>query len=354
MRPAVHRYPVEHVLAVVQRLFELCGMEKAKAESVASSLVTADMLGHSTHGLAIAPWYLEELGSGGMRAAGEPHVISDRGACLAWDGQRLPGAWLIDQAIDAALRRVPDHGVVTCTIANGHHTGALATYLPRVTQRGLMAVIACSGPASQGVAPFGGVKALFTPNPLAAGIPSHGDPVMLDVSCSITTIKRSLQLAEIGERYPGPWAMDAAGKPTDDPRVLLEEGGSLLPIGGLDHGHKGYALALLVEALTQGLSGCGRRDAPVGIVMNTFIQIVDPEAFGGRRAMLDETDWLVSACHANPPRPGVQQVRVPGDQALIRQREALAEGVPLSDAIVRALSPPMAARGLEWPGPIRH
>lgn len=130
MSPAVHRYPVEHVLAIVQRLFELCGMEKAKAESVASSLVTADMLGHSTHGLAIAPWYLEELGSGGMRAAGEPHVISDRGACLAWDGQRLPGAWLIDQAIDAALRRVPDHGVVTCrrSAVGRHRQSAIAPH----------------------------------------------------------------------------------------------------------------------------------------------------------------------------------------------------------------------------------
>ncbi|MEJ8814731.1 Ldh family oxidoreductase [Variovorax ureilyticus] len=354
MSISVRRYSVEHLFAVVQRLFEIRGMEKDKASSVATSLVTADMLGHSTHGLGIAPWYLEELGSGGLRAAGEVRVISDRGACIAWDGQRFPGAWLIDQAIDMALNRVSDHGVVTCTIANGHHTGALATYLPRVTQRGLMAVIACSGPASQGVAPYGGLNGLFTPNPLAAGVPSHGDPVMLDISCSITTIKRSIQLAEAGERYPGQWAMDANGQPTDDPRVLLEQGGSLLPVGGLDHGHKGYGMALLVEALTQGLSGCGRRDVPSGTVMNTFIQILDPEAFGGRKAMLDETDWLVRACHANPPRPGVQQVRVPGDQALTRHREAIAQGVALSDVIVNALSAPMAAHGLDWPGPMRQ
>ena len=46
--------------------------------------------------------------------------------------------------------------------------------------------------------------------------------------------------------------MTAAGEATDDPNVL-KHGGSILPIGGLDHGHKGYALALLVEWLTQGL-----------------------------------------------------------------------------------------------------
>ena len=349
MSGAVKRYPVEQLLAAVQRLFELRGLEPAKAASVAGSLVSADMMGHATHGLAIAPWYLEEIASGGMRATGEPVRLSDRGACLAWDGQRLPGAWLIDQAIDIALQRVDTHGVVTCTIGNGHHTGALATYLPRITQRGLMAIIACSGPASQGVAPFGGMKGLFTPNPLAAGIPSGGDPIMLDISCSITTIKRSIQLSEAGERYPAQWAMDANGQPTDDPRVLLEQGGSLLPVGGLDHGHKGYGMALLVEGLTQGLSGCGRRDAPTGILMNTFLQILDPAAFGGRQAMLDETDWLVSACHENPPRPGVQQVRVPGDQAMQRQRDAREQGVALSDVIVNALAPRMAEHGLAWP-----
>lgn len=348
------RYDVQALRHLAQQLFTAAGLAPDKTDSVVRSLLTADMMGHATHGLAIAPWYLEEARSGAMAVEGTHEVLSDRGACIAWNGRRLPGAWLIDRAIDLALDRIDTHGVVTCTIANGYHTGALATYLPRLTERGLMVVLACSGPAHQGVAPFGGTRGVFTPNPLAAGMPSSGDPVLLDISCSITTIKRSAQLAKAGERLPGAWVMDAQGQPTDDPAVLMRGEGSLLPVGGLDHGHKGYAMALLVESLTQGLSGYGRRDAPSGTVMNTFLQVLDPVAFGGRAAFAAETDWLAEACHANPPRPGVDRVRVPGDQAMARQRQARAEGVPLDASILAALAPHAAACGLELPAPLTH
>ncbi|RZL93208.1 MAG: hypothetical protein EOP82_08125 [Variovorax sp.] len=88
------------------------------------------------------------------------------------------------------------HGVFTLTIAGSHHTGALATYLPRLTERGLLPILSCSGPAAVGVAPFGGTRSLFTPNPIAAGIPATGDPVLLDISASITTNNRAKQLAK--------------------------------------------------------------------------------------------------------------------------------------------------------------
>lgn len=346
------RYDVAEVRAFTEGLFLAAGMNPTKTRSVARALVHADMMGHATHGLAIAPWYLDEIRNEGMALDGDPTVLSDRGACFAWNGRRLPGAWLIDRAIDQALDRIDSHGVVTCTIANGHHTGALATYLPRLTERGLMVVLACSGPAHQGVAPFGGTRGVFTPNPLAAGIPSSGDPILLDIGCSITTIKRSTQTAKVGARLPGAWVMDMHGQATDDPAVLMRGEGTLLPIGGLDHGHKGYAMALLVEAMTQGLSGYGRREHPTGIAMNTFLQVIDPEAFGGRRAFTDETDWLIDACRRNPPRPGVDRVRVPGDQAGHRHKAALVHGVPLGQEILEGLAPYAKATGLALPKPL--
>ncbi|APG93047.1 Ldh family oxidoreductase [Sinorhizobium americanum] len=347
--PASDRYDVEAVRGLVARLFVDGGMADEMAGDVTECLLMADMMGHSTHGLAIAPWYLEEIRRGGMNLKGSYEVRSDRGACVAWNGRRLPGAWLINRAIDLAMERIADHGVVTLTIAGGHHTGALATYLPRLTERGLMVQLACSGPASGGVAPFGGTRGIFTPNPLSAGIPSRQDPILLDISCSITTIKRSVQLAEAGRRYPGAWALDAEGNPSDDPRVLMSGNGSLMPVGGLDHGHKGYALALLVEALTQGLSGVGRRDGLTGIAMNTFLQVIDPGAFGGTDAFLDETTWLIGACHANPPRSGLDAVRVPGDRARARVAEALKTGVLLDPFIVAALEPHVHRIGETFP-----
>ncbi len=345
---AAKRYDVETVRALVEKLFVSAGMSGQMARDVTECLLAADMMGHSTHGLVIAPWYLDEIRNGGLNLDGTFETLSDRGACIARNGRRLPGAWLVNRAIDCALERVRQFGVVTVTVAEGHHTGALATYLPRLTDKGLMVILACSGPASQGVAPYGGTVGLFTPNPLSAGIPTHKDPILLDISCSITTIKRSGQLAQAGRSYPGEWALDAEGRPSMDPQVL-SHGGSLMPVGGLDHGHKGYAMALLVEALAQGLSGVGRKDNLSGIVMNTFLQIIDPAALGGSSNFLDETTWLTDACHANPPRPGVDAVRVPGDRARSRMREAQASGVPLDDVIVAGLSRYLSEIGEEFP-----
>ncbi|RIY01400.1 Ldh family oxidoreductase [Aureimonas flava] len=347
------RYDAEALTAVVADLFERLGLEAEKAERTARTLVEADAIGHATHGLAIAPWYAEELRSGNMRPSGAPETISDTGSCLAWNGRRLPGAWLIHRALDIGMERVATNGgIFAATIGDGHHTGALATYQVRAAERGLFAIIACSGPASQGVAPFGGRDGVFTPNPLSAGIPTNADPILLDLSASISTIKRSTQMAERGEVYEHDWVLDAEGNPSRDPRDLLERGGTLMPVGGLDHGHKGYGMALLVEAMTQGLSGVGRRQVMTGISMNTFVLLLDPASFGGSEAFRDEMSWLADACRASRPRPNVDRVRLPGDRALALRAAALAEGVPLSSAIVSALGPCLARSGLAMPDPI--
>jgi len=343
------RFSLAELARVTQALFVAVGMDLEKAQCVTNALLSADSMGHSTHGLALAPWYLEAARSGVMTVTGDKTVVNDRGACVTWSGNRLPGAWLIHQAIDTALARIEQHGVVTVAIANSHHTGALATYLPRLTERGLLVQLVNSGPAAAGVAPFGGTQALFTPNPIAAGIPTPGAPILLDISSSITTLNSARQLAARGERFPANWAMDAQGRPSDDPAVVISGGGTLLPVGGFDHGHKGYGMALLAEALTQGLPGHGRADAPVGTTIGIFLQVIDPEAFAGLDAFTRQTGWLVDACHANVPLPGGARVRLPGEQAFARQREATEKGLPLADSVVKALQPLVEAAGLVWP-----
>ena len=316
---------------------------------VAKYLVVADAMGHTTHGLALLPMYLDFMAEGQMTLQGDWQVVRDTGGCITLDGALLPGAWLIDKAIDLALARIATYGVVTVVIRRSHHTGALAVYLPRLTDRGLLVELQCSGPAAKGVAPYGGTVPVMTPNPMAAGIPTRGDPVLLDVSSSITTLNYARQLVARGERFPAPWAMDAQGRPTDDAALVVAGKGSLLPTGGVDHGHKGYALGLLTEALTQGLGGYGRADSPTGMTMGVMLRVTDPAAFGGAAEFTRQTDWLANACRNNPPVPGGPPVRVPGQAALARQRTAATEGVPLISAVVLGLRTAADTLGVAWP-----
>lgn len=342
------RYAPQAMEATLNALFRAAGLGTGKADAVARNLVAADMSGYATHGCALAPWYLEALQRGEIARTGDFEVVSDAGACVAWRGNRLPGAWLMERAIELALERVPKHGIFAMTIAGGQHVGALGVYLERLTSHNLVPMLTCSGPAAAGVAPYGGIRPVITPNPIAFGIPTRQAPVLLDISTSITTLNMARQLARAGQRFDGQWGLDSTGAPTDDPIAVLN-GGSLLPIGGLDHGHKGYGLGLMVEALTQGLGGLGRHQRPQGMLMNVYLQVTDPAAFGGRDTFLDESDWLVDACRSSPARPGMAAVRVPGESASNRWRDAQANGVLIGTAAHEGLRPWLDRYEIAWP-----
>jgi L-lactate dehydrogenase len=191
---------------------------------------------------------------------------------------------------------------------------------------------------------------VFTPNPIAAGLPTAGDPILLDISASYTTNGLTGRLHKAGEKLPHPWVQDAQGRATDDPAVLFNEPkGTLLPLGGLEAGHKGYALALLIEALTAGLTGFGRADPSEGWGATVFVQALDPAAFGGADAFVRQTGWLADACHAATPREGVARVRLPGERGLALMREQLARGIALHPSILPALASWADALGVALP-----
>ena len=213
-------------------------------------------MGHTTHGLQLAGAYLDRCprraDAGHRRARG-----GDRRPrpTLLWDGRYLPGLWLTDRAVGEAIARARAVGIGAVSIRRSHHIGCLAVFLSGRRAQGLMAIVASSDPSVVSVAPYGGSRPVMTPNPMAIGIPTDGDPILIDISASITTNGLSNRMAAEGRRAPQAWYVDADGQPTDDPAVInAEPPGAILPIGGTDHGHKGYGLGLTIEALTQGLA----------------------------------------------------------------------------------------------------
>jgi LDH2 family malate/lactate/ureidoglycolate dehydrogenase len=159
------------------------------------------------------------------------------------------------------------------------------------------------------------------------------------------------QKAAAGEQFRHPWLMDADGQPTTDPRVMeqTEPRGTLLLLGGLEYGHKGFGLALMVEALTQGLSGFGRKDTETRWGGNVFLQVLDPEAFAGREAFLDQMDHLTEQCHANAPLQEGAPVRMPGEQAERNIAAARERGVTLADTVVQQLAATAERLGVAMP-----
>jgi LDH2 family malate/lactate/ureidoglycolate dehydrogenase len=345
-------YRADELLTLASTLLERAGLPRDRAQSVGEVLVEGDLLGRTTHGLALLPEYLRELDAGRMALTGEPEVISDLGAAITWDGRRLPGPWLVRQAITKARGRMPAHPVVTVVIRRSNHIGALQAYLKPVTDAGLMILLTCSDPSTAIVAPHGGVAPRFTPNPLAAGIPTKSDPVLIDISMSTTSNRTIRRAAQQKQRLPGKWLIGADGAATDDAESYVNGTAAMLPLGGLDLGYKGFALMLLVEALTGGLSGHGRADRPTDWEASVFLQLIDPDGFGGRDSFVREMQHIVETCRDTPVAPGQPRVHVPGEAALARRRRQLSQGVDLHDTIVSGLVPWLHRYAVSAPTPV--
>ncbi len=346
----IPRYSVASLRQFATELFAAAGMEAEKAQAVAEVLVTGDMVGQRTHGMALCPQYLEQIEKELMAKSGTPEVVRDSGAVFVWDGNYLPGPWLVSQALHQAASRIADHGVVTAVIRRSHHIACLTSLIKQATDRGLAVILASSDPAFGFIAPYGGKEPLFTPNPIAIGYPGTEQPVWIDVSTSITTVGMARQKSAADTPFAHPWLMDADGNPTNDPHVLDPgASGSLLPLGGREYGHKGFGLSLMIEMLTHGLGGFGRLDSEKRWGANVFLQLIDPDAFAGREAFLRQMDYLTGRCHANAPIDPTNPVRMPGEMAQRRIAEAQRAGLDLAPKVFDALTAAATRHGIAMP-----
>jgi len=348
------RYRAEDLRKFAVELLTKQEMSREVATTVAEILLEGDLLGHTTHGLQLLGPYLKELQQGTMAREGMPVVLQDHGMSVLWDGRYLPGPWLVARAIDTGMGRLKNYPVFTANIKQSHHIACLAAYLERVARQGYLILLATSDPTlGAKVSPFGSRTPVYTPNPVAAGWPLKDGVVMLDISMSTTSVGLSQRLTRQKGKLPGKWVLDAEGRPTDDPSVIFDKpSGSILPLGGVELGYKGFALGLLVEALTSGLCGFGRKDQPGRWGATVFIMIINPEALGGRQPFLKESTFIAEAClNAEPIHKG-QPVRLPGQAALAKKRDYLQKGVKLEPVILPSLEKWSGRLGVPVPEPI--
>ena len=330
-------YTQTQLMKFCTSVFVKMGMDEEKAADTSDILIEADMMGHSTHGVRLLPLYIKDVEIGNMSIKGNEEIVKDTGSCLTIDGKYLPGIWLTKKSLRLAAERAKIYGTSTVLIKNSHHNGALAAYMLPIVNQGLVPIIKSSVPSSATVAPYGGTKPLLTPDPMAIAYPTNNDPVIIDISASITTNNMIADKITKNELFSFNCLLTSDGLPTNDPLEVLEKNGTVMPLGGLEYGHKGFGLALGIEALSQGLSGSGRSKKPKSMNLSTFIQVIDPEAFSGLEAFKEEMSFLTEQCLKNPPVDKKNKVRMPGQNALNKRKKSIEEGVYLSKETVHTL-----------------
>jgi L-lactate dehydrogenase len=123
-----------------------------------------------------------------------------------------------------------------------------------------------------------------------------------------------------------------------------------MALGGSGHGHKGHALTVMTEVLTQAVAGYGRaRNPPPSEENSVFLQVIDPTAFTPRSDYLQEINYLVDrVTRSTPDSPGTP-VRMPGARAWRARKERLESGVDLYPGILEALEAEAVQLGVAVP-----
>ncbi len=236
----------EHALSHATAMLVAAGVPEKNAALTARAIVTSDVWGNPSHGLMRLPFYLQRITMGGVNAGANLNIISERGAITSIDGEDGLGHWQVWEAAQLGVSKAKEFGISLVSVKNSSHCGALGVYLYPALDAGQISMIFTNGPAVMPA--VGGNAPLLSTSPIASGIPSN-PPMIIDLSTSAVARGKIANAAKAGGSIPEGWAVNAKGEPITDAKEALM--GMLAPLGGA----KGFALGLMVESLSAGLSG---------------------------------------------------------------------------------------------------
>jgi LDH2 family malate/lactate/ureidoglycolate dehydrogenase len=289
------------------------GVPADDAALVSDSLVQADLWGHQSHGLLRLPWYVARLRSGAMTAVTDPAVLTDTGPLVTLDGRHGIGQALADRARALAVQRAREHGVGAVGVRDSNHFGTAMYFTRRAARDGCVAVLTTN--ASPAMAPWGGREKVIGTNPWSIAAPAAGGRVVAVDIANTAVARGKVYLAKNrGEPIPDTWALTADGAPTTD----AAEGvlGVILPMAG----HKGYAIAFLMDVLSGALTGSSVGTAVHGPYepaarsgAGHLFLALDPAAFGDVAAYTARVEQLIAEVKAVPLAQGFDEVFYPGE-----------------------------------------
>jgi uncharacterized oxidoreductase len=322
------------LLEFTRSIFVADGVPTDEADTVARSLVGANLRGHDSHGVMRISQYLDFIRSGKIRCSVPLEIIDETAALVAADAGWGLGQVQAHRLLDRLIEKAKALGVAAGTLRHCGHTGRLGEYAERVAALGmiLIATVNSHGGGNR-VAPPGGIEGRLSTNPICIGAPTPGDPLVLDFGTSVVAEGKVRVCFQKGERVPDGWLLDADGNPTNDPAVLYHDPkGTILPMGG-PQAYKGFGLSLMLDVLCGGLSGgwCSKAGNPLGIGNTVLFVLLDTVRFGGAAHFLDEVGALENWVRACPARDGGAAIQLPGDPERATLARRTAEGIPIPE-----------------------
>ena len=319
-------------------VYERAGVLAGDARLLADSMVQADLWGHQSHGVLRAGWYLARLQSGVMKARTAAQVVVDAGAVAVIDGKEGIGHVLTRDAARDAIARAKRHGIGAVAVRNSNHFGTCMYYTRLGPEAGCVLLLASNG--GPAMAPWGGTKKILGTSPWSVAAPAgRHAPLIMDMANTAVARGKIFVARKRHESIPEGWAIGPDGRPTTDPQAAID--GLILPMAG----HKGYAIAVVIDMLAGVLSGSeflsgvhGPYETAKRSGAGHFLLALNIEAFQPLAEFNARMERYIAELKAVPRAPGVAEVFYPGEIEARNDARNRREGLELPQETVADLA----------------
>jgi L-2-hydroxycarboxylate dehydrogenase (NAD+) len=343
-------FPIEVLSEFCTRVFLHFGVPKDDAMQAAEVLARADLRGIDSHGVGRMHTYFDMLMLGRINPTPKIKIVRSTPSTATIDGDNGLGLVVGPQANHIAMDMAEKYGTGWVSVCNTNHFGIAGYYALQALKRDLIGWAMTN--STKLVAPLWGAERMLGTNPIAIAFPGKEEPpIVIDMATSAAAYGKIEIARRKGEPIPEGWAVDGEGRSTTNPHAMIESG-AMLPLGSERErgGHKGYALAILVDILCCVLSGANwgpfappfalRQEIPkrsVGKGIGHFFGAMRIDGFIDGDEFKRQVDDYIRVFRATKPAPGTNGPLIPGDPEREAEQVRRVHGIPLILPVIEEL-----------------
>ncbi|OMP76856.1 MULTISPECIES: Ldh family oxidoreductase [unclassified Chitinophaga] len=343
----IFSYP--HLREFTQEVFKRMGCSDEHAATASEVLLSADLRGIDSHGVARLIGYVRLWENGRVNATPNIRVVHETPSTAVVDGDRGLGLVVAPYAMQVAIAKAANVGSGWVSVKNSNHFGIAGQHAMMALDKDMIGMAMTN--ASPLVAPTFATERMLGTNPIAVAIPAKTQPAFVADFATTTAANGKLEILQRkSEEAPTGWIQDKEGHSSTNPHEL-KDGGALLPLGGdREHGsHKGYCLGAIVDIFSAVLSGANYgpwappfvsflplAPDPVGEGLGHFLGAMRIDAFRPADEFKEHMDkWITRFRNATPVAG--EQVLIPGDPEREMEAHRRQGGIPLLDPVIKDL-----------------
>lgn len=344
------RVSLEILKSFVEAVFNAMGCPPDDAAVASVALVSADLRGIDSHGVARLSGYVRLWEAGRINAQPSIRIVHQTPSTAVVDGDAGLGLVVAPRAMRIAIEKATAVGTGWVSVRNSNHFGIAAHHAMMALEYGMTGIAMTN--ASALVAPTFSTERMLGTNPICYAIPAGEEPPFVADFATTTAANGKLEILQRkGLSTPDGWLQDAQGHAVNDAHAL-KQGGALLPLGGdRDHGsHKGYALGSIVDILSGVFSGANygpwvppfpayvpMPENQPGRGLGHFLGAMRVDAFRPEQEFREDMDRWIRRFRKARPVEGHDAVIIPGDPERLSEMERSVHGIPLLPVVLQDL-----------------